>query len=92
MFNLWASVYILILILLYILSGLLFIPSALPENVRYYMGLNPLLQDVEWMRSAYYPDYPTLVLDKLYPIKFGFITLAVGLLLERFARRFVARY
>jgi capsular polysaccharide transport system permease protein len=56
------------------------------------MGLNPLLQDVEWMRSAYYPDYPTLVLDKLYPIKFGFITLAVGLLLERFARRFVARY
>jgi ABC-type polysaccharide/polyol phosphate export systems, permease component len=68
---------------LYAGSGILFVPDALPEQVRYYLSFNPLLQMIEWMRVAYYPDYPTLVLDKAYIFKLSLPCLAAGLIICR---------
>lgn len=86
---LWSTVYILFIILAYVSSGILFVTSNLPESIRVPLSYNPLLQCVEWMRMAYYSDYPTTALDRAYVLQFSLITLALGLILERAIRRFI---
>ena len=85
-FRPWLVGYILVTILLYISSGILFVPDALPHVAGYYLSFNPLLQAVEWMRSAYYPGYGTAILDKGYLLAWGIGTVFGGLALERLVR------
>lgn len=84
-----AMAYMLATILVYILSGTLFVASSLPAPVIEVLAWNPVLHGVEWLRSAYYLDYPTQVLDKGYLIACGAITLLLGLLVERYSRTLV---
>lgn len=49
--------------------------------------LEPQLQCVEWIRYAYYEDYPDKLLNNSYVITFATACLAVSLLAERLARR-----
>ena len=85
---LWTLVMALIIIALWVSSGVAFIVTSLPESLQYPLSFNPLLHCVEWMRSAYYPDYPTSVLDKIYVIKCSIIMMTTGLILMRLLRRF----
>jgi len=81
----WATGYSLVIVGLYIISGIAFVPDAMPETIRYFLSFNPSLQTVEWMRSAYYPGYST-ILDKEYTIAVGAVTIFFGLLIERLVR------
>lgn len=81
----WTTGYALITIALYILSGIGFVPDALPETVRYYLSFLPSLQIVEWMRSAYYEGYSS-ILDKTYTVAWGVGSIACGLFVERMVR------
>lgn len=83
----FATIYILMTILIYVLSGTLFVASSLPEQIAYVLSWNPVFQTVEWMRSAYYLGYSTQYLDKAYTLNFGMTALCLGLLLERVFRR-----
>jgi capsular polysaccharide transport system permease protein len=83
----FATVYALTMILFYLLSGTLFVPSALPEPIAYALSWNPVFQTVEWMRSAYYLGYSGKYLDKAYTLGFGMSSLCLGLLMERIFRR-----
>lgn len=85
-FTAWFTGYVLVLLLLYVASGIVFVPDSLPLNMQYYLSFNPLLQAVEWMRSAYYPGYGSHTLDKTYLLFWGLGTLFGGLLLERLIR------
>lgn len=85
---LWNIAYTLLIIVSYAASGILFVPSELPEKARYFLSFNPLLQGVEWMRSAFYSDYTTSVLDKGYLLRFGLVSLFIGLVIEKPLRRF----
>jgi capsular polysaccharide transport system permease protein len=76
----WLLGYALLSILLYISSGVMFLPSYLPEKIYYWMKYNPVLQLAEWMRAAYYP-YVGLQIDYLYIIMFGLTSISVGLLI-----------
>jgi capsular polysaccharide transport system permease protein len=67
-------------------SGVWFVADALPDTVRHIIAYHPVLQVVEWMRSAYYEGYGSLVLDRSYVIEFGCVTIFCGLLLERAMR------
>jgi capsular polysaccharide transport system permease protein len=87
-FPFWMLGFMLFIIIAYAASGMLFVVSKLPASIRDFLSWNPILQCVEWMRSAYYSDYNSLVLDKAYVLRFSCICLAFGLLLERFTRRF----
>jgi capsular polysaccharide transport system permease protein len=58
----------------------------LPALARDILAYNPLLQVIEWMRSAYYEGYGDLVLDRTYVLSVAAITLFLGLLLERAMR------
>ena len=77
--------YALVTIVLYLLSGIAFVPDAMPETARYYLSFLPSLQIVEWMRAAYYEGYST-ILDRTYAIFWGVGTIFLGLLMERLFR------
>lgn len=83
----FATLYALFMILVYILSGTLFVVSALPDAITYPLSYNPVLHAVEWMRLAYYEGYSDRHLDKQYLIVFGMTSFCLGLLLERIFRR-----
>jgi capsular polysaccharide transport system permease protein len=73
-------------VLLYIASGV-YVPSyTFSEEMREYYSYNPLFQIVEWLRSAYYTSYDPAMVDKFYVIEVASISLALGLLGERFFR------
>ncbi len=82
----WITGYALFMILFWISSGILFVPDALPEAARTALSYLPMLQGVEWMRSAYYEGYGGAILDKSYMISFAMVTLFIGLAFERLLR------
>ena len=80
--------YILVIIAIYASSGIIMNPETLPSSVGDYFYWNPVVHCVEMVRSAYYPDYTTRLLDIRYPFILGFSTFSLGLGLERALRRF----
>lgn len=82
----FATIYALMMILVYIGSGTVFVISSLPDFISTPLSYNPVVHAVEWMRVAYYPTYSTKILDKDYLIGFGMTSLFLGLLLERVLR------
>lgn len=83
----FVTIWALSLIILYIASGVMFVPSRLPDEASYYLSFNPVFQVVEWVRSAYYPGYASRHLDKPYVLYYGITCLFLGLLVERLLRR-----
>lgn len=81
----WMTGATLLYILLYMISGVFFVADTLPETVRYYLAFNPILQTVEWMRSAYYDGYG-MILDKPYTVAYAVLQIVGALLVERFYR------
>lgn len=88
----WFTAYSLINIILWATSGVLFVPDALPDRLREILKYHPVLQIVEWTRSAYYEGYGNIVLDRSYPIEVGILVLFIGLLLERALRGHLLAY
>ncbi len=82
----WITGYALFSIVMWLASGVMFIPDSLPEQFRYYLSFNPSLHGVQWMRSAFYEGYGTLVLDKTYMVQFAIFCLLFGLIIERLFR------
>ena len=82
----WITGYALFSIVMWVASGVLFIPDTLPEQFRYYLSFNPSLHGVQWMRSAFYEGYGTVVLDKTYMMQFAVVCLLLGLVIERVFR------
>ncbi|MGM4984634.1 capsular biosynthesis protein [Rhizobium sp. OK494] len=75
------------LVCLYISSGTMFVASNLPDQIAVALSYNPVLQCVEWMRTAYYESYSDKLVDPMYVWGFGLVTLALGLTVERVFRR-----
>ncbi len=84
--NFFLLFFIFTMIMLYIFSGVYIPNSALPDAAREYMLFNPLLNLVEWLRSAYYASYDTDLINKRMVIGVAAVSLALGLLGERFLR------
>lgn len=83
----FVTVWALTLVVVYVSSGALFVVSFLPELAVRILAWNPVLHCTEWMRSAYYPGYPTQVLDKPYVLICATALLVAGLVAERLGRR-----
>jgi len=82
----WLGVHILIVIIMYISSGLFFVPSTLPQKFQDIIWFNPLMHSVEWLRSAYYDGYGYGLLDRGYLLGFATVVLFLALALERLVR------
>lgn len=82
----WMTGYALTIVVLWMISGIYFVPDALPEIVRNGLAWNPVLQSIEWMRSAYYEGYGGPILARGYTVGCGMGAVFLGLLLERAMR------
>ncbi len=78
----WLLGYIGVGILLYMLSGVIFLASDFPERIYYYLKWNPVLQLVEWVRLGYDPSLP-ITIDYVYLFLWICGSLSLGLILER---------
>ena len=82
----WATGYALVIVVLWISSGIMFVPSALPEQAQQILIYHPVLQAIEWFRTGYYSDYNSSLLMTWYPLAFGAAALFLGLFAERIFR------
>ena len=72
---------------MFFISGIFFIPSLLPDYALDYLKWNPILHMIEWVRSAYYPNYDSRVLDYVFVLTICSFFIVMGLLGERLLRR-----
>jgi capsular polysaccharide transport system permease protein len=82
----WTIGYSLIIPILYVSSGIIFLPDVIPEPYRTWLTFNPMLHGVTWMRSAYYPGYGAITLDKAYLLSWALYSMFSGFLVERLIR------
>lgn len=82
----WLAIQIGIFILMFMFSGIFFIPTNLPAKFRDILWYNPLLHSVEWLRSAYYDGYGYGMLSKSYLLGCATVVLFIGLVIERALR------
>lgn len=82
----FVTIYTLFTIVIYMLSGALFVVSNLPDQIAQYLALNPVLHGVEWMKGAYYESYSDKWLNKTYIVGWGISSLFIGLTVERMLR------
>lgn len=85
-FTSWQHINALINRPLFFISGIFYLPSALPPNVRNILQWNPVMQLIEWMRTGYYPDYNSLVLNIEYICVIMTVLIFLGLTGERLLR------
>jgi capsular polysaccharide transport system permease protein len=90
-FRAWMVVLIIALIVMYVTSGALFLPTMLPPRIREYLYWNPLFHSVEWLRSAYYDGYGYGMLDRGYLLGVATVMLFLGIVLERAIRGALVR-
>lgn len=72
---------------LFFLSGIFYIPSLLPPEAIAILKWNPILHLVEWVRTGYYPNYESAVLDHTYPLGLAMLLILFGLAGERLFRK-----
>lgn len=89
LFPFWNVCYVLILIVFWATSGVAINPEAMPTAIGELLAWNPLLHCIEWLRLAYYDDFPAHLLNKSYVIYVGAGSLACGLVMERLLRFFL---
>jgi capsular polysaccharide transport system permease protein len=82
----WFVGFSLSMIVLWVTAGIIFVPDSMPLPFREILSYHPVLQVIEWMRSAYYEGYGALVLDRGYVICVAVGALFLGLLCERALR------
>jgi ABC-type polysaccharide/polyol phosphate export permease len=68
---------------LYIASGVFFLPQSMPVWVRDLMAWNPLLHSIEWFRTGFFPQYAPPWLDRLYLLGAAFACIVLGGMLQR---------
>ena len=81
----WERIWSFVPMPVMILSGTFFVPKALPSGIQDLLAYNPVLHCVEWLRTSTYLTYDPL-LDRSYPILFGYVLLILALSLERLYR------
>ncbi len=72
---------------LFFLSGVFYIPSNLPPEAVAIIQWNPILHIVEWVRTGYYANYESQILDHSYLLSFAALLILIGLFWERITRK-----
>lgn len=87
LFASWAHIEKVLTRPLFFLSGIFYIPSLLPPEAVAVLKWNPVLHLVEWMRTGYYPNYESSVLNHAYPLGLAMLLILLGLAGERLFRK-----
>lgn len=73
--------------LLYFLSGIFFLPDALPPAAREILAWNPVLHGITLFREGYYPMYDSQILDLDYLFGWAICCVLAALTIERVFRK-----
>ncbi|MBN1141009.1 MAG: ABC transporter permease [Deltaproteobacteria bacterium] len=76
--------------LLFYVSGLFFSVEASPAYLKNILFYNPLSHLIEWLRDGF-SGYASPFVDPPYVVGFTLAATALGLLLERYSRRYLDR-
>ncbi len=76
---------------LFFVSGLFFALIELPARFQEILYYNPLCHVIVLARSSFIEGYGRSFVDLYYLFSFSLVTLAAGLLLERYSRHFLDR-
>ena len=78
-------IYVILARALLFVSGVFYVTSFMPPQLRDILRWNPVLQVVELLRSGVYREYPTIVLDVgyLFGVSLGAVALGAALLWAR---------
>lgn len=82
----FVVVFVILMVALYITSGVYLAPGSIPASTREYLVYNPIFNLVEWLRSAYYATYDSSLVDKPLILGTATVALFLGLLGERLLR------
>ncbi len=82
----WVTVHMLMIIVFYIASGVIFLPPEMPAQVLEALAWLPLIHATEWMRGAFFEGYPVTILDRGYVTAWAVGSILLGLTLERALR------
>ena len=83
----WAQIEKIFTRPLIFISGIFYLPSNLPPEAIAFLKWNPVLHLVEWMRTGYYPNYYSTILDKTYLLWVMMFLILFGLAGERVFRK-----
>lgn len=72
---------------LFFTSGIFFLPSSLPHVAQEYLQYLPLLQAIDWFRTAFFFGYNSNLANKPLLFGLGLWLLFCGLAMERMFRR-----
>lgn len=85
-FNFWQTGHAILLVFIYLSSGIFFPIESTGETARAILWFNPLAHCVEWLRSAYYPGYGESFVSRSYVLWSATVFLFLSLLGERLLR------
>jgi capsular polysaccharide transport system permease protein len=68
---------------LYLLSGIFFLPDAVPHPFREYLLFNPVLHIVMLFRTGFYPEYRAIGLDIDYVCAWAAVVFIAGMFIFR---------
>lgn len=74
-------VYTILARVLLFVSGVFYVPSFMPPQIRDWLALNPVLHGVELMRLGFYNQYPTIVFSPDYLLTVGLGATSLGMML-----------
>ena len=77
--------------IIYFTSGILYPIHIIPEPYFSYLLYNPFIHNIELMRHAFAPSYPSTHIDIWYFLKWMFAVNFLGLLLYKYAERDMIR-
>lgn len=86
-FESWKNIEAMLTRPLFFISGIFFVPEALPEKVRDYLSWNPILHGVELARYGYYFNYRYAGIDVPYLAGWALVLTLIGLTAERVSRQ-----
>ncbi|NJC88965.1 MAG: ABC transporter [Desulfuromonas sp.] len=86
-----ARIVPMLLRIMFFTSGLFFSLSELPLSLQEILYYNPLSHVIELLRNGFASSYPRSFVSLPYVTGFALVTLALGLLLERYSRQFIDR-
>jgi capsular polysaccharide transport system permease protein len=84
-----ARIVPILLRILFFTSGLFFSVSELPLRIQHYLSFNPILHIIELTRSGFSSTYPANFVSLGYISGWVMAVLAIGLLLERYSRKYI---
>jgi capsular polysaccharide transport system permease protein len=83
----WLKIWPSIIRLQYFTAGIFYVPQEMPYWLRDVLVLNPLLQGLEWFRTAFFDQYAPPWLDRGYATIVTLVIVMFGFALEAALRR-----